>query len=55
VRRTTVAEASSKLVLGEPARERFAMRENGVKFELSFSAGTPPACFSISAIIGGDC
>src|SRR5258706_2635449 len=45
VRRTTGAEASPKLVIGEPARERFAMRENGVKFELSFSAGYSAGLF----------
>ena len=45
VRRTTIAEASPKLVIGEPASEQFAMRENGVKFELSFSAGYSAGLF----------
>jgi 23S rRNA (cytosine1962-C5)-methyltransferase len=39
VRRTALAEASPQLVIGEAAPERFAIRENGVRFELSFSEG----------------
>jgi len=39
VRRTATADASPQLVLGEAAPERFEMRENGVKFELSFGEG----------------
>ena len=45
VRRTTVAEASPKLVMGEPSPERFTMRENGLKFELSFGAGYSAGLF----------
>ncbi|MEY2428622.1 MAG: rRNA (cytosine1962-C5)-methyltransferase [Verrucomicrobiota bacterium] len=45
VRRTTVAEASPTLVIGEPTPERFAMRENGLKFELSFGAGYSAGLF----------
>ncbi len=37
--RATAAEASPQLVLGEAAPERFAIRENGVGFELSFGEG----------------
>jgi 23S rRNA (cytosine1962-C5)-methyltransferase len=33
------AEVSPKLVLGEPAPERFTIRENGLFFELSFAEG----------------
>jgi len=39
VRRTTTAETSPQLVSGEPAPERFVIRENGVKFEMSFNEG----------------
>ena len=39
VRRSTTAEASPQLVLGAAAPERFAMRENGVRFELGFNEG----------------
>jgi 23S rRNA (cytosine1962-C5)-methyltransferase len=39
VRRTATAEASPQLVAGEPAPERFEIRENGVCFELSFAEG----------------
>ncbi len=39
VRHTTPAEASPKLIAGEPAPERFEIRENGVRFELSLSEG----------------
>jgi 23S rRNA (cytosine1962-C5)-methyltransferase len=39
VRRTTTAEASPQLVWGEPAPERFEIRENGIRFEMSFHEG----------------
>jgi 23S rRNA (cytosine1962-C5)-methyltransferase len=39
VRRTTTAETSPQLVLGDAAPERFAIRENGIQFELSFNEG----------------
>ncbi|MFZ0828179.1 MAG: pseudouridine synthase [Verrucomicrobiia bacterium] len=39
VRRTTTAEASPQPVFGEAAPERFAIRENGVRFELGFNEG----------------
>lgn len=39
VRRASTSAASPQLVLGEPAPERFTIRENGVTFELSFSEG----------------
>ena len=39
VRRSTTAEASPQLVLGEAAPERFAIRENGIQFELGFNEG----------------
>lgn len=39
VRRTDVAESSPQNVAGEHASERFAVRENGVAFELSFNEG----------------
>ncbi len=39
VRRTSVDEASAQLVAGEAAPERFTIRENGLRFELSFSEG----------------
>ena len=39
VRHTTLPEASAQLVLGEPAPERFGVRENGLSFELSFAEG----------------
>lgn len=39
VRRTAAAEASPQLVLGNAAPERFEIRENGLRFELSFSEG----------------
>jgi 23S rRNA (cytosine1962-C5)-methyltransferase len=39
VRRSTTAEVSPQLVLGEAAPERFEIRENGVHFELSFNEG----------------
>ncbi len=39
VGRTTSAEASPQLVLGDAVPERFAVRENGAQFELSFCEG----------------
>lgn len=39
VRRTSVDEASAQLVSGAAAAERFTIRENGLRFELSFSEG----------------
>ena len=39
VRRTTTAQVCPQPVLGEAAPERFEMRENGVRFELSVSEG----------------
>jgi 23S rRNA (cytosine1962-C5)-methyltransferase len=39
VRDKTTEEASPKLVRGQPAPERFTIRENGVNFELSFNEG----------------
>ena len=39
VRRTTIDEASPQLVSGEAAPERFMIRENGLRFELSFNEG----------------
>ena len=39
VRRTNAAESSPQLVHGQAAPERFAIRENGVQFELSFAEG----------------
>jgi 23S rRNA (cytosine1962-C5)-methyltransferase len=39
VRKTGSAEASPRLVSGEAAPERFAVSENGVRYELSFEEG----------------
>lgn len=39
VRRTSLAEASPALVLGESAPEHFEVRENGLRFELSLAEG----------------
>jgi 23S rRNA (cytosine1962-C5)-methyltransferase len=39
VRRSTAREASPQLAFGQSAPERFVVRENGVKFELSFNEG----------------
>ena len=39
VRRTTTAEASPQLVMGEAAPERFEILENGVRYEMSFNEG----------------
>jgi 23S rRNA (cytosine1962-C5)-methyltransferase len=38
-RRTTLLEASPQLILGEAAPETFLIRENGLKFQLSFREG----------------
>jgi 23S rRNA (cytosine1962-C5)-methyltransferase len=45
VRRVGPAEAAPRLVLGEAAPERFAIRENGVQFELSFDQGYSAGLF----------
>jgi 23S rRNA (cytosine1962-C5)-methyltransferase len=45
VRRTTAAEASPQLVLGEAAPERFEIYENGVRFELGFNEGYSTGLF----------
>jgi 23S rRNA (cytosine1962-C5)-methyltransferase len=45
VRRTTAAEASPQLVLGEAAPERFEICENGVRFELAFNEGYSTGLF----------
>lgn len=39
VRKTSAAEASPQLVIGEAAPDTFTIRENDVKFELSFGEG----------------
>jgi 23S rRNA (cytosine1962-C5)-methyltransferase len=39
VRRTSPAESSPQWVQGQVAPERFSIRENGVRFELSFNEG----------------
>jgi len=39
IRRTSAAEASPQRVVGDAAPERFEIRENGVRFELSFAEG----------------
>ena len=39
LRRTGAAEAAPQLVLGEPAPERFPVRENGIPFALSLAEG----------------
>ncbi len=45
VRRTSAAQASPQLVLGEAAPARFTVRENGLQFELSFSEGYSAGLF----------
>jgi 23S rRNA G2069 N7-methylase RlmK/C1962 C5-methylase RlmI/23S rRNA-/tRNA-specific pseudouridylate synthase len=45
VRRAAPAEASPQLVLGEAAPERFTIRENGLRFELSFAEGYSAGLF----------
>ncbi|MEQ1802709.1 MAG: pseudouridine synthase [Gammaproteobacteria bacterium] len=45
VRKTTVAEASPRLVAGAPAPERFTVTENGVTFELGFTEGYSTGLF----------
>lgn len=39
VRKTTTADASPQLVAGEAAPDQFEIRENGIRYELSFSEG----------------
>jgi 23S rRNA (cytosine1962-C5)-methyltransferase len=39
VREKNLAAASPRLIAGEPAPDRFEIRENGLRFELSFSEG----------------
>lgn len=39
VRRSTPADASPQLVLGEAAPERFEILENGIRYEMSFNEG----------------
>jgi len=39
VRRTKPADAAPRLVFGEPAPERFVVRENGLRFEISLREG----------------
>lgn len=39
VRRTTTTETSPQLISGAAAPERFVIRENGVKYEMSFAEG----------------
>ncbi|MCX6895593.1 MAG: pseudouridine synthase [Verrucomicrobia bacterium] len=45
VQRATVGEASPQLALGSPAPEKFVIRENSVKFELSFAEGYSTGLF----------
>jgi 23S rRNA (cytosine1962-C5)-methyltransferase len=45
VRRSTPAQASPKLVVGEPAASSFEVRENGVRYELSFDEGYSTGIF----------
>jgi 23S rRNA (cytosine1962-C5)-methyltransferase len=45
VRRTHVGDASPRLVHGQPAPERFVIRENGVRFECSFGEGYSTGLF----------
>jgi 23S rRNA (cytosine1962-C5)-methyltransferase len=45
VRRTTTAEASPQLILGEAAPERFEICENGIRFELGFNEGYSTGLF----------
>ena len=39
VRRSSTADASPQLVLGDPAPERFEILENGIRYEMSFNEG----------------
>jgi 23S rRNA (cytosine1962-C5)-methyltransferase len=39
VRRSTTAEVSPQLVLGEAPPERFEIQENGIRYEMSFNEG----------------
>ena len=45
VRRTSRPQASPQLVLGEAAPENFEVRENGLRFELSFGEGYSTGLF----------
>lgn len=45
IRGKDTAETSPQLVLGTAAPERFAIRENGVQFEMSFAEGYSPGLF----------
>ena len=45
VRRASAAEATPQLVLGEAAPERFTIRENGVRVELSLAEGYSAGLF----------
>lgn len=45
VRRTSVAESSPQLVSGGAADERFVIRENGLRFEMSFNEGYSTGLF----------
>jgi 23S rRNA (cytosine1962-C5)-methyltransferase len=39
IRRSTTTEASPQLALGQPAPGRFEIRENGIRYEMSFNEG----------------
>ena len=45
VRRTSAAEACPRLVAGSPAPDHFTIRENGLRFELSFKEGYSTGLF----------
>ena len=45
VQKSSTAETSPRLALGEPAPEKFFIRENGVKFELGFAEGYSTGLF----------
>jgi 23S rRNA (cytosine1962-C5)-methyltransferase len=45
VRGASTTETSPQLVFGEAAPERFAIRENGIRFELSFNEGYSDGLF----------
>jgi 23S rRNA (cytosine1962-C5)-methyltransferase len=45
IRRTIPTEASPQAVMGESAPERFVIRENGIRFELSFQEGYSAGLF----------
>ena len=44
-RKSEVATASARLVLGQQAPKRFSIRENGLRFELSFAEGCSVGLF----------